>query len=58
MKSTDPQMTAIAAIEQHLICEIDSYNDAVESGNNELAQMIHLSIQTLKRERETLLLLT
>ena len=51
-------MTAIAAIEQHLICEIDSYNDAVESGNNELAQMIHLSIQTLKRERETLLLLT
>jgi hypothetical protein len=55
MKSTDPQMTAIAAIEQHLIEEIDSYNDAVESGNNELAQMIHLSIQTLKRERETLL---
>ena len=56
MKST-PQQTAITAIEQHIIEEIDSYNDAVESGHNELAQMIHLNIQSLKRKRERLLLL-
>ena len=56
MKPT-PQQTALAAIEQHIIEEIDSYNDAVESGNQELAQMVHLNIQSLKRKRETLLLL-
>ena len=56
MKLT-PQQTAIKAIEQHIIDEIDTYNDAVESGNNELAQMIHLNIQSLKRKRERLLLL-
>ena len=50
MKSTH-QQTALATIEQHIIEEIDSYNDAVESGNNELAQMIHLNIRSLKRER-------
>jgi hypothetical protein len=56
MKST-PQQTALATVEQHIIEEIDSYNDAVESGNQELAQMIHLNIQSLKRKREKLLLL-
>jgi hypothetical protein len=48
----DPQKTAIAAIELKICDEIDAYNDAVAAGNNELAQMIHLSIQGLKRRRE------
>jgi hypothetical protein len=48
----DPQQTAIAAIELKICDEIDAYNDAVASGNDELAQMIHLSIQSLKRRRE------
>jgi hypothetical protein len=48
----DPQQTALAAIELKICDEIDAYNDAVDSGNNELAQMIHLSIQGLKRRRE------
>jgi hypothetical protein len=48
----DPQQTALAALELKICDEIDAYNDAVDSGNNELAQMIHLSIQGLKRRRE------
>jgi hypothetical protein len=48
----DPQQTALTAIELKICDEIDAYNDAVDSGNNELAQMIHLSIQGLKRRRE------
>ena len=56
MKPT-PQQTAIKAIELHIIDEIDTYNAAVFSENNELAQMIHLNIQSLKRKRERLLLL-
>jgi hypothetical protein len=51
------QQTALAAIELQICDEIDAYNDAVASGNDELAQMIHLNIQSLKRKRETLLLL-
>ena len=51
MKST-PQQTALAAIELKICGAIDEYNDAVHAGNNELAQMIHLSIQGLKRRRE------
>jgi hypothetical protein len=48
----DPQQTALAAIELKIRDEIDAYNDAVASGNDELAQMIHLNIQGLKRRRE------
>jgi hypothetical protein len=48
----NPLKTTIAAIELKICDEIDAYNDAVTSGNNELAQMIHLSIQGLKRRRE------
>lgn len=54
MKLT-PQQTAIKAIEQHIIDEIDTYNEAVASNNQELAQMIHLNIQSLKRKRDRLL---
>ena len=49
----DIQKTALAAIELQICDEIDAYNDAVASGNDELAQMIHLSIQSLKRRRES-----
>lgn len=58
MKSTDPQQTAalaLAAIEHKICDEIDAYNDAVAASNDELAQMIHLNIQSLKRKRERLL---
>jgi hypothetical protein len=48
----NPQQTALAAIELKICDEIDAYNDAIASGNDELAQMIHLSIQSLKRRRE------
>jgi hypothetical protein len=48
----DPQQTDLAAVELKICDEIDAYNDAVASGNDELAQMIHLSIQGLKRRRE------
>jgi hypothetical protein len=48
----NPQQTTLAAIELKICDEIDDYNDAVASGNDELAQMIHLSIQGLKRRRE------
>jgi hypothetical protein len=48
----DINSTTLANIEQDLIDEINTYNDAVETGNNELAQMVHLSIQSLKRKRE------
>lgn len=48
----DPQQTALAAIELKICDAIDEYNDAVATGNDELAQMIHLSIQGLKRRRE------
>ena len=57
MKLT-PQLTAIKAIEQHIIDEIDTYNAAVASGHNELAQMVHLNIQSLKRKRARLLKFT
>jgi hypothetical protein len=48
----DSQQTTLAAIELKICDEIDAYNDAVAAGNDELAQMIHLSIQGLKRRRE------
>jgi hypothetical protein len=51
-KIDDPQQTALAAIEAGIIQAIDEYNDAVATGNDELAQMIHLNIQGLKRRRE------
>ena len=47
-----PQQAALAAIELKICDTIDEYNDAVHAGNDELAQMIHLSIQGLKRRRE------
>jgi hypothetical protein len=54
MKPT-PQQTVLAAIERLICDEIDAYNDSVATGNDELAQMIHLSIQSLKRRRESAL---
>jgi hypothetical protein len=48
----NPQKTTLAAIELNISDEIDAYNDAVAANNNELAQMIHLNIQGLKRRRE------
>lgn len=48
----DPQQTALAAIEAEIIEAIDDHNAAVASGNDELAQMIHLNIQGWKRRRE------
>lgn len=48
----NPQQTTLAAIEAEIIEAIDDHNAAVAAGNNELAQMIHLSIQSLKRRRE------
>ena len=56
--STKPktnQQTALAAIEALIVDEIDAHNDAVASGNDELALMIHLNIQSLKRRRESIL---
>ena len=47
-----PQQAALAAVELKICDAIDEYNDAVHAGNDELAQMIHLSIQGLKRRRE------
>jgi hypothetical protein len=62
MKPNDnPLQTTIAAnaqahplrvVELQICDEIDAYNDTVASGNNELAQMIHLNIQGWKRRRE------
>lgn len=48
----DPQATALAKIQLEISDAMDEYNDAVATGNNELAQMIHLSVQGLKRRRE------
>jgi hypothetical protein len=48
----NPQQTALTAIEAEIIEAIDDHNAAVAAGNDELAQMIHLSIQSLKRRRE------
>jgi Holliday junction resolvasome RuvABC ATP-dependent DNA helicase subunit len=43
--------TALANIEAEIIDAIDDYNAAVMAGNDELAQMIHLSIQGLQRRK-------
>ena len=48
----DIRSTTIANIKQDLRDEIDSYNDAVNTGNNELAQMIRFQIQSLRRKLE------
>lgn len=50
-----PELTRFKAINLQICDAIDEYNNAVFSGNNELAQMIHLSIQGMKRQRERLL---
>ena len=63
MAGTHPNMstkqtanqTALAAIELQICDEIDAHNDAVATGNQELALMIHLNIQSLKRRRESIL---
>ncbi|WP_373538781.1 hypothetical protein [Chamaesiphon sp.] len=47
----DTHATAIANIEAKITDAIDDYNAAVMAGNNELAQMIHLSIQGLQRRK-------
>jgi hypothetical protein len=49
----DSQQTALANIEAQIIEAIDDHNAAVNAGNNELAQMIQLSLRglTLRRER-------
>lgn len=43
--------SALASIEAEIIEAIDSYNAAVAAGNDELAQMIHLSLHGLYRRR-------
>ena len=53
--SKTANQTALATIELLICDEMDAHNDAVATGNNELAQMIHLSIQSLKRRRESIL---
>jgi Holliday junction resolvasome RuvABC ATP-dependent DNA helicase subunit len=47
----DIHATALANIEAEITDAIDDYNAAVAAGNDELAQMIHLSIQGLYRRR-------
>lgn len=47
----DIHATALANIESLIIDAIDNHNAAVAAGNDELAQMIHLSIQGLYRRR-------
>jgi hypothetical protein len=47
----DIQATALANIEAEIIDAIDNHNAAVAAGNDELAQMIHLSIAGLYRRR-------
>ena len=54
MKPT-PQQAALAAIELEIIDAIDDQNATVASGNDELARMIHLSIQSLYRRRQLVL---
>ncbi len=51
----DPHHHAIQAIEAELIEETDRHHAAVADGNDEIAQMIHLSLQGLKLRRERLL---
>jgi Holliday junction resolvasome RuvABC ATP-dependent DNA helicase subunit len=47
----DIHATALANIEAEITDAIDDYNAAVADGNDELAQMIHLSIQGLQRRK-------
>jgi Holliday junction resolvasome RuvABC ATP-dependent DNA helicase subunit len=47
----DIHETALANIEAEIIDAIDDYNAAVAAGNDELAQMIHLSLHGLYRRR-------
>jgi hypothetical protein len=51
----DPHQHDIKAIEAEIIEETDRHHDAVATGNNELTQMIQLSLQGLKLRRERLL---
>lgn len=55
---TQPEPTdleILSKIEADIVEEIANYNAAVKAKNNELAQMIHLSIQSLKLKRKTCL---
>jgi hypothetical protein len=52
MKNESDSQKKLAAIESAIVDAIDEHNAAVAAGNDELAQMIHLSIQGLKRRRE------
>jgi Holliday junction resolvasome RuvABC ATP-dependent DNA helicase subunit len=47
----DIHATDLANIEAEITDAIDDYNAAVIAGNDELAQMVHLSIQGLQRRR-------
>jgi hypothetical protein len=49
----DIQATALADINAEIT---DDYNAAVMAGNDELAQMIHLSIQGLQRRKRFLMI--
>jgi molecular chaperone GrpE (heat shock protein) len=51
----DIHETALANIEAEIIDAIDNHNAAVAAGNDELAQMIHLSIKGLYRRRNFIL---
>ena len=49
---------AILAIEEQIAKAVKQYDDAVSTENEELAQMIYLSIQSLRRQKEFRLKLT
>jgi hypothetical protein len=51
----DIHETALANIEAEIIDAIDNHHAAVAAGNDELAQMIHLSIQGMYRRRNFIL---
>jgi hypothetical protein len=52
----DIQATALADINAEITDATDDYNAAVMAGNDELAQMIHLSIQGLQRRKRFLMI--
>jgi hypothetical protein len=51
----DIQQTALYNINVEISDAIDEYNAAVAAGNDELAQMIHLSIQGMYRRKTFIL---
>lgn len=52
MEIDDTRKATLSAIHLKICDAIDEYNDAVIAENDELAQIIHLSIQGLRRQQE------